>query len=392
MARSIYAGQLRNRTSRLKLPARPKPYKLMLAPGIFLAYRRNAGPGTWSVEAGALTRFALADDHEDANGDSVMSYFQAQQHALKMARGTNGNKPVSIAAALDAYEADLTARGGSKYNAVSVRNHCSPAMLRKVVGLLSSDELRDWHSAMIAKGLKVSSANRIGKSLKAALALAGKRGRLSNQAAWRDGLKPLRAGTTAPRDNYFLPDAAILAVIRESYADGDDFGTLIDVMAGTGARESQLLKLRPQDILDDEAEPRLMVWCSNKGAHREPEQRMLSITPRLAKALRTRALARGQDRPLFDRVWGTSKSFRVVLERLGLDLTLSPYVMRHSSIIRQIRAGKPLRFIAFDHDTSTGEIERTYARHLNGARGDLSRQGLLADEATPASNVVSLAR
>ncbi|HEY7842431.1 MAG TPA: hypothetical protein VID30_01985 [Bradyrhizobium sp.] len=339
-----------------------------------------------------MTRFALADDHEDANGDSVMSYFQAQQHALKMARGTNGNKPVSIAAALDAYEADLTARGGSKYNAVSVRNHCSPAMLRKVVGLLSSDELRDWHSAMIAKGLKVSSANRIGKSLKAALALAGKRGRLSNQAAWRDGLKPLRAGTTAPRDNYFLPDAAILAVIRESYADGDDFGTLIDVMAGTGARESQLLKLRPQDILDDEAEPRLMVWCSNKGAHREPEQRMLSITPRLAKALRTRALARGQDRPLFDRVWGTSKSFRVVLERLGLDLTLSPYVMRHSSIIRQIRAGKPLRFIAFDHDTSTGEIERTYARHLNGARGDLSRQGLLADEATPASNVVSLAR
>ena len=69
MARSIYAGQLRNRTSRLKLPVKPKPFKLLLAPGIFLAYRRNAGPGTWSVEAGALTRFALADDHEDANGD-----------------------------------------------------------------------------------------------------------------------------------------------------------------------------------------------------------------------------------------------------------------------------------------------------------------------------------
>ena len=49
MARSIYSDKLKNRTNRLKLPIKKKPYKLLIAPGIFLCYRRNEGPGTWSV-------------------------------------------------------------------------------------------------------------------------------------------------------------------------------------------------------------------------------------------------------------------------------------------------------------------------------------------------------
>ena len=83
-----------------------------------------------------------------------------------------------------------------------------------------------------------------------------------------------------------------------------------------------------------------------------------------------------------------SKRFRVVLKRLDLDLTLSPYVLRHSSIIRQIRSNTPLRIIAFEHDTSVQEIETTYARYLNNAKDDLSRKGLLADDAPPVDNVV----
>ena len=255
MARSIYSEKLKNRTNRLKLLAKRKPYKVLIAPGIFLCYRRNAGrfvegderqrkqaPGTWSVEAGWLKRFALADDHEDANGVSVMSYFQAQQHALKMVRGSEGDsdKPVTVAEVLDAYETDLAARGGSKHNAISVRNHCSSAMLSKVVMLLTETELSDWRNGLIAKGLKLSSANRIGKSFKAALALAAKRDqRISNGIAWKNGLKPLKAkGSNAPpRDNYYLPDATILAIVRECYVEDSDFGALIDVLAGTGVRE-----------------------------------------------------------------------------------------------------------------------------------------------------------
>ena len=200
-----------------------------------------------------------------------MTFFQAQQHALKLARGTEGDsdKPVTVAEALDAYETDLAARGGAKYNATSVRNHLSPAMLAKVVMLLTETELRDWRNGLVAKGLKLSSANRIGKSFKAALALAAKRDkRIANGAAWKNALKPLKAkGSNAPpRDNYYLPDAVILAIVRECYVEDSDFGALIDVLAGTGVRESQALKLWPDDVLDaDPDAPRLMMHCSAKG-------------------------------------------------------------------------------------------------------------------------------
>ena len=135
-----------------------------------------------------------------------------------------------------------------------------------------------------------------------------------------------------------------------------------------------------------------MMWCSNKGAaDRDPEQRALSITPKLASMLRARAMARGSRRPLFDRIWNLSARFRVVLQRLGLDLTLTPYVLRHASIIRQIRKGTALRQIAFAHDTSTAEIERTYARFLNVAADD-TRKGLLDDAAPMMDNVIRMAR
>ena len=62
MARSIYSDKLKNRTNRLKLPIKKKPYKLLIAPRNLSRYRRNEGPGTWSVEAGWLKRFALADE------------------------------------------------------------------------------------------------------------------------------------------------------------------------------------------------------------------------------------------------------------------------------------------------------------------------------------------
>jgi integrase len=398
MARSIYSDKLKNRTNRLKLPIKKKPYKLLIAPGIFLCYRRCAGPGTWSVEAGWLKRFALADDHENANNKSVMSFYQAQAHALKMVRGTEGgdsDKPITVDEALSAYETDLAARGGAKYNATSVRNHLSPAMLSKVVMLLTETELAAWRNGLVTKGLKLSSANRIGKSFKVALALAAKRDNRITGAAWKNGLKPLKAkgSNNPPRDNYYLPDHTILAIVRECYAEDADLGALIDVLAGTGVRESQALKLRGDDLRDDDTDtPRLMMWCSAKGRDRDPEQRSLPISAKLAATLRARANMRGQGRPLFDRLWNLSLRFRVVLECLGLDLSLTPYTLRHSSIIRQIRSNVPMRIIAFNHDTSVVEIERTYGRYLSNASDDLTRKALLADEAVPMDNVVQLAR
>jgi hypothetical protein len=70
-------------TGRLKLPIQKKPHWLRLGAGLTLGYRRNQGPGTWSVRAadGAggewLKRFGTADDFEAADGKRVLSYDQA---------------------------------------------------------------------------------------------------------------------------------------------------------------------------------------------------------------------------------------------------------------------------------------------------------------------------
>ena len=77
--------------------------------------------------------------------------------------------------------------------------------------------------------------------------------------------------------------------------------------------------------------------------------------------------------------------------RLGLDLALTPYCLRHSSVIRQIRSNVPLRVVAFSHDTSAAEIERTYGRYLGNASDDLTRKALLADAVPPpVDNVIKL--
>lgn len=390
---------LMSKTARLKLAPRGGVYMERIAPGIFLGYRRlleRAGSWSWEASRKLHSLHALADDTEPANGISVMSGFQAREKALKEARGSEGSdKPITVGGALDAYAADLKTRGGAKSNAISIRKHLPQAMLDKTVILLTKEELESWRDGLaIDKGLEWDSANRYGKSLKAALALAARRDkRITDTRVWIEGLRLRKVkGASNPR-NYYLPDATILAIVHECHVEGAEFGALIEVLAGTGTRESQALKLRPGDLRDEDPDaPLLMLWCSNKGKDRDPEQRPVSITPKLAQLVRTRAIARGPGRPLFDRIWNMSERFRVVLKRLGLDVSLTPYVLRHSSIIRSIRAGVPLRIIAIDHDTSVVEIEKTYGRFIPKTTDDVTRRALLADAAPATGNVVTLAR
>ena len=129
MARKIRSSDLETRTARLKLAVRKKPYTVSIARGIRLAYRRNQGGGVWSVlkadgvGGSWLQRFALADDHEDANGSTILDYWQASEAARKLARGDDavgeveGGRPATVAEAVAAYQRDLVARGGAEKNA-----------------------------------------------------------------------------------------------------------------------------------------------------------------------------------------------------------------------------------------------------------------------------------
>lgn len=294
MARTIPANRLMNRTNRLQLEPDKRPYYVRAAPKIHVGYRRCAGPGSWSLltEAG-LERFALADDYETANGTTVMSYTQAIRHGLFMARGS-GEKTATVAQALERYELKLAAEGRSKQNAKNPRNHLPQSLLDRPVSLLT--ELSDWRDSLIESGLALSSANRYAKGLKAALALVARRDhRIVNANAWRNGLrvKRIKGASNPPRDNFYVADGVILAIVRACEELDPEFGAQISVLAETGTRESQMLRIRPEDLRDEDPEaPKLLLWCSHKGRERDPEQRAVPITPALAKMLRKRAIAR----------------------------------------------------------------------------------------------------
>src|SRR6478752_992255 len=159
MARKISFSALESRSARLRLKIRRRPYGgPTLARGISLMYRRNKTNGTWVLKVsdghGAYWTkgFALADDFEDADGKTVLTFHQAQEQAKKLARGGDGNPgttPITIDGALNAYKTDLTARNANPYNAEWPRVHLTSALLSKPVAMLAATELKKWRDGLL---------------------------------------------------------------------------------------------------------------------------------------------------------------------------------------------------------------------------------------------------
>ena len=137
MARRPRAASIETRTARLKLPVRGKPYAFVsISPGVSLAYRRNRKAGVWVVRVadgrgGAWNKnVAYADDREDSNGDTIVSFFEAVDKARALARGgdVEGSRPATVSEALDDYARDLAARDGAFANARNARRWLTPVL------------------------------------------------------------------------------------------------------------------------------------------------------------------------------------------------------------------------------------------------------------------------
>ena len=172
------ASSLESATARAKLAVRSKLYFVRLAPGIALGYRRNAGPGTWSVRVTTkgtdwVKRIGLADDQEPADGRTVLSYWQAQEAGRRLARRQPGDpaadqRPLTVSEALDQYARDLQRRGGDVANAQRVRGHLPAALLARPVAMLTARDLQGWRDGLVAK-MAAATINRTRVGLRAAL-------------------------------------------------------------------------------------------------------------------------------------------------------------------------------------------------------------------------------
>lgn len=68
-----------------------------------------------------------------------------------------------------------------------------------------------------------------------------------------------------------------------------------------------------------------------------------------------------------------TEPFAHIARRAELSADVTAYALRHSSIVRGLRAGLPVRLVAALHDTSSEMIEAHYSSHIIDALSDAAR-------------------
>jgi len=404
MARKVRHSALESRSARLKLQVRRRPYSgPSLARGVALLYRRNKTNGTWVLKAsdghGAYwtKAFALADDYEGSDGKNVLTFYQAQDAAKKLARGDDGSAdtaPITVDGALTAYKTDLEARNANPYNAEHPRLHLTSGLLSKPVALLTAAELKKWRDGLLGS-MAPATINRLTRCICAALELARQHDeRIANRQAWEVGLAALPDAQQVR--NVIISDDKVRAFVATAYAHEAKFGLLVDTLAVTGARPSQASRLRVEDLRHHPVRPTLLMPKSAKGGGRNRSQKRherysVPITLQLAAALKEAARGRASDAPLLVQSdgtpWGDNPGQRYhrdvdkVVTAIGLDpAEVTVYCLRHSSIVRMLLKNIPIRLVASLHNTSVAMIERNYSRHITEHSDDHARMGLLQHE------------
>src|SRR5258705_9319886 len=122
MARTTRNSSLETRTARTRLHIRRTPYFAKIAKGLRLGYYRGLISGSWIARcyrgAGVYATEALgvADDTLEADGITVLDYWQAQEHARRwgerqrlIAEGMVREGTYSVADAVKDYLAEITA-------------------------------------------------------------------------------------------------------------------------------------------------------------------------------------------------------------------------------------------------------------------------------------------
>ena len=409
MARRIRSTQLESRSARLKLPIRRKLYTAVIGRGLRAGYRRCKTDGTWSIvkadgHGGSWTDKidgVVADDYRDPDGVTVLDFWQACSRIRQIALGEDEttespHKPVTVDMAIDDFARDLKARDGGAANATWLRARLPASMRGKVLALVDAREFRKWRDDLVATGkLERSSINRLMKNAKAcfnhAVALDE---RIGNRSAWSTGLQALPDAERSR--NEVITEADVRAAVHACYAISPEFGVFAEVGASTGARPSQITRLKCRDVQKD----RLLMPSSRKGRGRgELTRKPIPIPASLAARLADMAKGRPPDAPLLTmpsgepwRVGDHYQPFQSAVKAAGLDPKVTFYAFRHTHITTMLLRNVPMTLVADACDTSPAMIKKTYAAHIADHGETLLRANMLDLAEPPHINVVSLTR
>lgn len=271
---------------------------------------------------------------------------------------------------------------------------------------LKESDMLAWRAGL-PEVMKATTRQRLVNDLKAALnaAYAANRDQLDPTlpVTIKHGLKASNdhgddEATPLARDNQILSDAQVGQLIRaaqEIDAEqewGGDLARLVIVLAATGARFSQIVRMKVDDV--QRKQGRLIVPVSRKGRGGKAGGTPVPVGKDVLDVLLPVTTGRASDAPLLERwPWQAAseqqRAWQDIRERANM-VDAIPYALRHSSIVRGIRANLPIRLAAALHDTSTPMIERQYGRWIADGLDELAARAVVPLVPAASGNVVEI--
>lgn len=425
MGRRVKDARLDNRSSRLKLKPRSEPYWRLISEGAHVGYYRGERLAKWVArhrkpgsEGGYRKRtLGEADDVRSADGVGILDFRQADGAArawfeeLARAEQADASGPVlTVRDAVDSYiegrDARESARRGrsvSSSAAHKLKLHVLTdlELAKMELAQLTADRLKDWR-----KGLKgtAESRQRVTNDFKAALNLVALTANV--RLAVKDGLATPKDEVPHAADDdsvaiesKILTDEETRRFLTAVRAGGDDDLYLMClVLASTGTRFAQARRLKVRDV--QLSRGRIMIPASHKGrVGTKPRPAVpVPIGADVVEALAAAVQGRAGEQPLLERwrhvqtgprewkrdtrgPWQSAselaRPIRAAVLAAGLPTNASSYSFRHSSIVRALREGLPVRLVAQLHDTSIQMIESNYTRHMADALEDIARKAIM---------------
>lgn len=247
-----------------------------------------------------------------------------------------------------------------------------------------------------------STVNRLLNEVRAALNAAAERHRRELPAQLgaeiKIGTRALSLEASTARKQ-LLTEAQIRGAVEAAFMvdDTGDFGRLILVLAATGARYSQVRAITVGDV--QPVLQRILVPGSRKGriAKAKPHA-AIPISDAVLDRLGPALIDRETMDPLLERwayrnigpfqwerdhrrSWGPAyeidKMWKACVAETGLPPGTVAYAFRHSSIVRGLTKGLPVRLVAALHDTSIEMIEAHYSAFITDATDELARRATL---------------
>ena len=411
---------------------------------VHLGYRKQKRGGRWLVrwykgdQKYEQQTIGTADDGKVASdGADCLNFEQAKAKAALVASqkradaiaSVDGPAPtvaLSVQAYIAAQEAKQAAMGETRNDArLRLTRHVMSKPIAKVaLHALTERDLDKWRSSLPDK-LASTTVRRVVNDFRAALNAAATKNRARLPAEVviiiKNGLATVDAETAQARDKSALPDADIRRIVEaantvdlEDGWDGDLL-RLVLILSATGARFSQVKRCAVGDV--QIAQSRLMVPTSRKGRGKKKASHIgMRIGADVIEELRPALAGRWAKEPLLERwrhkqakaadgeppkwvrddrgPWRTAtemqRPWARILKLAGLPLDTVPYALRHSSIVRQLRAGLPVRLVAALHDTSARMIELHYSAAIVDALDELSAGAVIPLVPTTGEKVVPL--